>query len=183
MFLHRLWNTNEKTQLSKRNVSVEFRWWWDESVGDDDKRRLPLHFHLIIIRSRDPGPGLAGEAGRPPPSSQIRPGSSCGVSPSKRGQSAVKADDWWHLGSHTEGITHTRKHKYSKLNCVKTVSRRNISVLTYIMCVCLASPHPPLPQKTALPKSLKTSPPLRPAPTKTTFVQRLWHVILTNILH
>lgn len=86
-------NEKIKRQLSKRNVSVEFRWRWDESVGGDDKRRLPLHFHLIIIRSRDLGPGLAGEAGRPPPSSQIRPGSSRGVSPSKRGQSAAKADD------------------------------------------------------------------------------------------
>lgn len=78
--------------------------------------------------------------------------------------------------------THTQTHEYGKLNRVKTVSWCNISVFTYIMRAP-RFPHPPLPQKPALPKSLKTPPPLQLAPTKPTFVQRLWHVILTNILH
>lgn len=84
--------------------------------------------------------------------------------------------------SYGGNYTHTQTHKYSKLNRVKTVSWRNISVFTYIMSVP-RFPRPPLPQKPALPKSLKTSPPLQPAPTKPTFVQRLRRVFLTNILH
>lgn len=57
-----------------------------------------------------------------------------------------------------EGITHTRKHTNTANS---TVSRRRAGAIfqcSLILCVP-HFPRPPLPQKPALPKSLKTSPP------------------------
>ncbi len=54
-----------KTQLIKRNLLLSVSSGggrMDQVGGDDDKWRLPLHFHLII-RDHDLRSGLDGESG------------------------------------------------------------------------------------------------------------------------